>query len=1132
MALVGYKVLHVGDKFLKNPYDTVEVTVEAGSPYVGQLVWIYKNSWGANVGDKGFMLHLDEDFHPGCIFYIKGIDDILTEEPESEFIEVNDLDHDGYWNWGISDDAAAPVGACSLERDSDDSENRLGPFDDNYYSRTVKPNMEVDIGSGFSNPDPVHNNGFYFFDQSSCTLSVYIYNPGTAQLNLAQIGTVQIEQASNCFTGPPDSEISKTICMNGSTMFNIVFVANPQNVLYTAKVKIILSPCDADLFEYYEFELVYHGCDLTGEDIYINGYEPWSGYNLIPNDIYIERNGIMEVFGSLAMFEESDIFVEPGGQLIVNGGLITGITGDCKALWYGIDIWGDAEEPQTLDYQGWVQIINGGVIEYAETAIETTNSTDPREYPSGGIITCFNALLRDNVKDVVMNPYTNTHPQSHEIMANFSRFKNTRFETSDDFYQLFQIDPEAHLTLDNVWGIDIDGCTFINSSDRVSYSRGAGILSSSAGYNITSYCPYGNVDPCPELIPCVFENLDYGIRAFNTNTYYAINVDSAFFNNNLRGIYLGVVEHASIIRSTFNVTDPELLWEGAEMVGLYLDAYTTGYRVQENTFIGPSNLSYKTYGIHLLNNGTDQNEIYNNAFTSLYRGIMAVGENRNGEEDDGGLCIKCNDFIDCLNDVIVTPEEDEYGEPIRTVNTGIAKRQGITGNGENDLAAGNTFSGVTSTNYANQEGCGRIDYTYHGDNTTNKILNPDFSGDFWPNPDYNATYSKEESCPSLLNGSINPSDEMNSLLNETNLILAYQDTLDMSVDGGNTEVLNYEVITSLPEEALVLRQDLLNESPYLSDTVMLSAIQNEEVLPAAMVRDILVVNPQAPKSQQVMTSLEQRQDTMPDYMMDEILQGTNVFGAKEILEQKLGDHIAKRSKAWDNLNRFYKNDTTSREAACDSLINLFQNEHQLQAKYNLAFVYLSKLDSIHLFESLDTIPMDFDMTDQQLSIHNEYLDLFDLLWQISSDTTAIDSMQIQSLFGLSASYHTIPGIYASNFLIKEGLLNYYEPVYDINVVKSANADLKQKHGEKIKNLIVFPNPAGNYFIAAYDLTVFRDAGLLTISDIKGRKLKTLHLKDKQNQVVVPVTDLSAGVYVVKLFSGTSLIDSEKITLAK
>jgi hypothetical protein len=184
-------------------------------------------------------------------------------------------------------------------------------------------------------------------------------------------------------------------------------------------------------------------------------------------------------------------------------------------------------------------------------------------------------------------------------------------------------------------------------------------------------------------------------------------------------------------------------------------------------------------------------------------------------------------------------------------------------------------------------------------------------------------------------------------LNETNLISAYEDTLASTIDGGNTEGLNFEVLTSYPEEALTIRQELIEKSPYLSDTVMISSIEKDDVLPSAMIRDILIQNPQAPKSTKILKALDERQDTIPDYMMEEIMQGVNTYGAKELLEQELGGHIAIRDRAWNKLNLYFKNDTANRNASFDSLISLNIDESRLCCKYKLAFMYLDKNDSIN-----------------------------------------------------------------------------------------------------------------------------------------------------------------------------------------
>jgi len=55
--------------------------------------------------------------------------------------------------------------------------------------------------------------------------------------------------------------------------------------------------------------------------------------------------------------------------------------------------------------------------------------------------------------------------------------------------------------------------------------------------------------------------------------------------------------------------------------------------------------------------------------------------------------------------------------------------------------------------------------------------------------------------------------------------------------------------------------------------VLKTAIQNENVLPNEMIRDILVANPQAPKSESVMDQLNNRYNPMPDSLLAEIQKG-------------------------------------------------------------------------------------------------------------------------------------------------------------------------------------------------------------------------------------------------------------------
>jgi hypothetical protein len=144
--------------------------------------------------------------------------------------------------------------------------------------------------------------------------------------------------------------------------------------------------------------------------------------------------------------------------------------------------------------------------------------------------------------------------------------------------------------------------------------------------------------------------------------------------------------------------------------------------------------------------------------------------------------------------------------------------------------------------------------------------------------------------------------------------------LDVLVDGGDTEGLNTEVETSIPPETIQVYNELMDKSPYLSDTVVSSAIEKEDVLPNAMIRDIMVANPQTAKSNELMDKLDERWNPLPEYMKAQILQGKSIVSIKEQLESELSAYKLQRAKAFNGLVRWFMNDTLNPVASSDSLV--------------------------------------------------------------------------------------------------------------------------------------------------------------------------------------------------------------------
>jgi len=196
------------------------------------------------------------------------------------------------------------------------------------------------------------------------------------------------------------------------------------------------------------------------------------------------------------------------------------------------------------------------------------------------------------------------------------------------------------------------------------------------------------------------------------------------------------------------------------------------------------------------------------------------------------------------------------------------------------------------------------------------------------------------------------------------------------VDGGDTEELKTEVEYSVPPEAMDVYNQLISNSPYLSDTVVSTAITKENVLPNVMVRDIMVANPHTAKSAELMKKLDDRLNPLPEYMKAQILQGKNLVSIKEKIESQLAGHKAKKSKIFNRLVRYFLNDSLNPSYANDSITNLLQQDNRIYSKYNLAMLHHQNGEYQQGIDVLNNIPNQFDLLGIELSEYQEMLYLF------------------------------------------------------------------------------------------------------------------------------------------------------------
>ena len=914
------------------------------------------------------------------------------------------------------------------------------------------------------------------------------------------------------------------------------------------KPDTLISPLDEDCDDTDPFVGGYdenYNCRCIFEmdtlDHHITSDTTWSDTTYVNYKVIVDSGACLTINSYAAFAPQAGIIVSQGAELNINGGYLTKA---CPDLWSGIEALGSDTAQGFNQYFGKVILRNNAIIEYARIGIATYCKECERDsVQSGGIVLADSSIFRNNEIDVYFASFS--FKWFGTELPYFSSFEKCQFITTDGFYPDFT--PIAHVHMNDIYALAFYGCTFINDVSPAfsPYSvRGTGISCIDANFNLQEYCNTPNIIPCIDVVPCSFIGLDYGIKALNSTSVKTIDITEEVFEDNLVGISLSGIDYASILSNEVKCLSsvsgiPADRFTG----GLFLEG-CNGYHV-ENNFIYKNKNSDLTcnesliYGIGIKNSGPENNEIYNNIIDSLYGGIISVGENRG--RDTTSLCLKCNDMHENINDFLVFPD---------SLHSGIQGINLFQGNPEDTVSitapAGNTFRNFGTT-HANYEKIWNFNYYNDAEDilyihhfSEEKIVAPldsNYTSESITRIPTNIEYNKTTACPSHINSgnlksSANPRE---NIIDADNQITILKNQLNNLVDGGNTDELNFEVMTSLPCESIEIRQALLNESPYLSDTVIKQAIYKEDVLPNAMIRDIMEANPQSAKKDEFFEALDNRYELMPDYMMAQIMQGKNYFGAKEMLEAQLRSWQQVRSRAKNELIWQFLIDTTN-VSPLDSIIAFLEMENDIRSKYDLAFAYWEKKDSANAIITLNNIAAQFDLNEDQDLAHQQYIDFFGILDQMAENNWSagdLDSSSIQTLFDLMDNGNAAIESHSRGLLVKGGYYDYTETINFPVCTKSSGVKYNSKYNDTDEPdkdcLKLFPNPAGDYVIAYYKIQSDYLTADITINDLKGNLVGIYSVNVKENQCVLNLSSLPNGLYLIALHADGHVLDASKLS---
>lgn len=817
------------------------------------------------------------------------------------------------------------------------------------------------------------------------------------------------------------------------------------------------------------------------------------------DDLYISPGATLNLSGTtLQFFRNAKVKVARGAKLNMAGNSkLTTTCGD--ELWQGVEVWGDPNISQSpTTNQGHV-VINNSTIEFASTGVlldrpMPTNGPGVPSGNGGGIIQAYNSTFRNNFIGVDILGYT---------FDNISTFESCLF-TANEQYPDLNTGIDCHANLNGVIGIEFRKCIFNTTTPfGGSIKNNYGIRSHNSNFLVDG------IISNHKFQRSVFENLKYGVYATASLTSRNFTIRNSVFRSCNTGVFGSGINGSRITEDLFlqpKFKDSKKFTQ----FGIFLE-YCNNYKIQEDTLVGIDTHILSEVGILIRNSGPAENLVYNNVMRNFYAGLIAEGENRGTLGT--GLCIKCNDFYVNMTDIEIIP----WGG-IPATSQGIKHNQGS----DEDIVtapAGNWFTYPSNSDIINikNEFTQPIEYFYHR-NPDNHMLRPDddrvviFDNTVFLSRGTGIPYVKEDACPSKLNEKQSKEELIASSMGAISEISETELQLTTLTDDGDTPLLVNSITSSVSFEALSLHDELLNSSPYLSDTALIEAGKKEEVLNSALVRDIMVANPHSAKSPEVIAALEQREEQLPEELMDEIKAGKEVISARQRLELIKSDLMADLAAMRSELLQAYQE-----EHNLDSLRWALEQFPEPLSAYQKAWTWFDEGNTGNGITALQNLDME-TVPAHHRSNQPGYIMLAGILDQLATDSSYVlsqDTAAIEALLTLATADNSA-GASARDLLSAYRIISYEPSVTlpDTSLKSSLVVKKPKTKGKSSQAMLhVFPNPANDFIVIAYRL---EKEGDLTIVSQDGRIVHSQIINPGHNQVVVRVNYLTSGIYIARI----------------
>ena len=851
------------------------------------------------------------------------------------------------------------------------------------------------------------------------------------------------------------------------------------------------------------------------KNVTINQDETWDIGRVVYGDVYVESGNRLTITCKTIMAPGGKIYVKPGAELVVDGGLITIASNECGGYWDGIHALGYSDKSQQANQgvleQALVEVINGGIIEYANVGIRTVDIYTFEE-GGGAVINCIDANFRNNNTSTLFGPYPNAALSNPS--PNISYFENCNFAINEDYTGTGF---SEHVYLQEVDGLDFKGCDFSNTDYSTTHrARGIGIKAIDAHFEVESDCP--TTEPSCDDGRSSFHGFFRGIDVSMSGSFlYTYLVDRAVFSKNTIGIYNRAVNNPVITRCDMDLSLSSF-FTNERALGIYIHG-GTGYTIEENEFDNISSTNHPV-GVLVRDTKDGANQIRRNFYNNLHVGNLSNDENLNPVNPAlGGLRYFCNTNSNNTFDFAVPLQAFYPGI------YGIAANQGTLSEG-----AGNMFSlnGNNSESDFKNENTYGVNYYSHLSVPSPVSISPSvlvFEADDANTCDIN--------FPGIVGpgpGEVSTAKSIHLGSNQQRSLLLQIQSNNM--DGGDQNALTIQIQNSTAQNKTQLKNHLLSVSPWLSTKTLKDVARRSDVFSHSDVFDIMTANPDEIRSESLLNFLATTSSPMPDNMIESLRNLPFQSTSRTELESSIGMWSSKLHSAASLVTHFYLTDSLNNNP--DSVRVWLSRQENISTDMAIVESWLHEKNISEANQYLNNLPQLHEMSATQQLEYAYFRNLKNIQINLISEGRCAAELtpdEMQEVTNIADNGQGIAQLQAQNILN-----TYYDGVYYDEPILPAELGGFREGGqvaEAPRQISAFPNPADDIVHFRYQLDKEYNDMSIRIMGVNGDLIKEIALPETQEGYISWNTeDLISGFYFYSINSNRHPLAVGKLIISK